>query len=265
MRSLPAHSDPVSGVDVVRDGTLIASCASDGLIRIWDTGTGQCLRTLVHEDNPPVSAVRFSPNGKYVLAWTHDDCVRLWDYVAGKCVKTYQGHVNKKYSLCGGFGIYGGHQARPNTTHGANDNEKHRNSLHPAAACAISGSEDGMIICWDVVSKQVLQHFRGHDGVVLGVDTYYNADKRLMVSCGLDRTVKVWEACFDENTDKKRDHVQVKEDMLHGVREHAYPTPARVDASLKNEGEPEQTFNKVDGVRRDSSVKMEDVDSWEGT
>ena len=32
MRSLPAHSDPVGGVDFIRDGTLIASCAGDGLM-----------------------------------------------------------------------------------------------------------------------------------------------------------------------------------------------------------------------------------------
>jgi COMPASS component SWD3 len=34
MRSLPAHSDPVSGVDFIRDGTLIASCSSDGLMLV---------------------------------------------------------------------------------------------------------------------------------------------------------------------------------------------------------------------------------------
>lgn len=32
MRKLPAHSDPVSGVDFVHDGTLIVSCSSDGLM-----------------------------------------------------------------------------------------------------------------------------------------------------------------------------------------------------------------------------------------
>ena len=32
MRSLPAHSDPVGGVDFVRDGTLIVSCGGDGLM-----------------------------------------------------------------------------------------------------------------------------------------------------------------------------------------------------------------------------------------
>lgn len=179
MRSLPAHSDPVAGIDVVHDGTLIVSCALDGLIRIWDTMTGQCLRTLVHEDNPPVTAVRFSPNGKFVLAWTLDDCVRLWNYVEGRCIKTYQGHVNRKYSLAGGFGVYGAPGAKPE-------------------AFAVSGSEDGALLCWDVVSKKILQRIEAHSDVVLGVDTCSVGGKRFMVSCSLDRTVKIWEEVPEE-------------------------------------------------------------------
>jgi COMPASS component SWD3 len=34
MRSLPAHSDPVGAVDFVRDGTLVVSCATDGLMYV---------------------------------------------------------------------------------------------------------------------------------------------------------------------------------------------------------------------------------------
>ena len=40
--------------------------------RIWDTASGQCLKTLIEDDNPPVSFVKFSPNGKYILAATLD-------------------------------------------------------------------------------------------------------------------------------------------------------------------------------------------------
>lgn len=172
LKTLPAHSDPVGGVDFVRDGTLIVSCAGDGLIRIWDTSTGQCLRTLVHEDNAPVTAVRFSPNGKFVLAWTLDACVRLWNYVEGRCVKTYQGHSNCKYSLSGGFGTYGG-----------------EDDSTPKKAFVVSGSEDGRLLCWDVVNKEILTDLEGHAGPVLGVDT---RDDGLIVSCGIDRTVRIW-------------------------------------------------------------------------
>lgn len=177
MHSLPAHSDPVSAVDFVRDGTLIVSCSHDGLIRVWDTSTGQCLRTLVHEDNAPVGSVRFSPNGKYILAHTLDSCIRLWDYAngKGKCVKTYQGHTNAKYSLCGAFGTYG-ERTVPAETY----------------AFIATGSEDGEVVLWDVSTKNVLQRLSGHDDVVLAVDTH--PKEELLATTGLDRTVRIWKA-----------------------------------------------------------------------
>ena len=135
--------------------------------RVWDTATGQCLRTLVHEDNAPVTTVRFSPNGRYILAFTLDSCIRLWDYVAGTCKKTYQGHVNKKYSLGGAFGIGG------------------------TEGFIASGSENGEIIFWDVKTKNIVQRVAGHEGVVLWVDTSPGPSGTL-VSGGIDGTVRIW-------------------------------------------------------------------------
>ncbi|KAK3114769.1 WD domain protein [Teratosphaeriaceae sp. CCFEE 6253] len=178
MRSLPAHSDPVSGVDFVRDGTLIASCSSDGLIRIWDTSTMQCLKTLVHEDNASVTSVRFSPNGKYVLACTLDSCLRLWNYVDGRCIKTYQGHKNDKYSVNAAFGSY---SAEAEVDEEEQEQEKW--------AFVICGSEDGRAVLWDVSSKEVLQELKGHEGVVLGVDV---SPDDTIATCGLDKTIRIW-------------------------------------------------------------------------
>ena len=87
----------------------------------------------------------------------------------GRCVKTYQGHKNEKFSLSGAFGVYGGGDL----------------------AFVVSGNEDGDIIVWDVVSKNILQRLNGHDNVVLGVDTFSGQD--LLVSGGIDHTVRVWE------------------------------------------------------------------------
>ncbi|KAJ5545115.1 hypothetical protein N7461_007419 [Penicillium sp. DV-2018c] len=189
MRSLPAHSDPVAGIDVVHDGTLIVSCALDGLIRIWDTHSGQCLRTLVMEDNPPATCVKFSPNGKYVLAWTLDGCIRMWSYVESRVVKTFQGHVNKKFSLSGCFGTYGPRDV----------------NYQPPLCFAVSGSEDGSILFWDIVSKQILQRLEGHSDPVLCVHTGTLNGKRLLVSCGLDKTVRLWEEASEDGSGSNED------------------------------------------------------------
>lgn len=181
MRSLPAHSDPVSGVDFVRDGTLAASCSSDGLIRIWDTGTGQCLKTLVHEDNAPVTSVKFSPNGRYVLAATLDSSLRLWNYVEGRCVKTYQGHKNEKFSIGVCFGMYGA-SAQEEGADEANEQQQ-----WAFAAC---GSEDGSAVLWDVNSKEILQRLQHHEGAVLAVDVC--AQDGAIATCGKDNTIKIY-------------------------------------------------------------------------
>ena len=41
LKTLPAHSDPVSAVHFNRDGSLIVSSSYDGLCRIWDTASGE--------------------------------------------------------------------------------------------------------------------------------------------------------------------------------------------------------------------------------
>ena len=183
MRSLPAHSDPVGGVDFSADGTLVVSCSSDGLIRVWDTASGQCLRTFFHEDTPPVVSVRFSPNGRFIATWMLDSSVRMWNYVEGRCVKTYKGHVNTKYSLQGAIGTYGGLGAEDADGQGEGEGIGDK-------AMVASGSEDGAIVLWDVNSKAVLQRLEGHEGPVMGVDVDGKGTK--IVSCGMDKTIRLW-------------------------------------------------------------------------
>ena len=91
-------------------------------------------------------------------------------------MKTYQGHINQKYSIGGAFGVYGGGDQ----------------------AFIVSGSEDGNIALWDVPSKNILQRLEGHEGVVLGLDTLSGKD--LLVSGGLDRTVRIWHAEEEEES-----------------------------------------------------------------
>lgn len=202
MRSLPAHSDPVSGIDFCCDGTLVVSCSTDGLIRIWDTGTGQCLRTLLllNEDNPAVANVCFSPNGRYVLAFNLDSCIRMWDYVAQPSIvkKTYQGHTNKQFSIGGCFGVL----ARRDTGKEGDSDEKKKESkaCRPFVAAA---SEDGDVVLWDVGTKTIVQRLRGahRSGVCFWVDVC----GATMVSCGQDGWINVYRHDYEEKKDEKED------------------------------------------------------------
>ncbi|KAI3539814.1 WD domain-containing protein [Colletotrichum abscissum] len=193
MRSLPAHSDPVSGIDFSCDGTLVVSCSTDGLMdplltpnnsRIWDTYTGQCLRTLVHEDNPAVTSVCFAPNGRFVLAFNLDNSIRLWDYVAGSVKKTYQGHANNRFAIGGCFGIVPGE-----------------------GAFIASASEDGEIVLWDVVTKEVVQRIPAHKkdssshrggGKGGNVCFWVDVHGDVMVSAGQDGRIRIFKRLLGE-------------------------------------------------------------------
>ena len=186
--------------------------------RIWDTATGQCLRTLVHEDNPSASSVCFSPNGRFVLASYTDSCVRLWDFINMPCAvkKTYQGHVNEGYSVGGCFGIV--RRRRPRVAHKPAQNghvghvgqldgdgeEQAVNRDGPARdeqdeeeeyddegiPFVASASEDGDVVMWDVRTKEVVQRIpRAHDGVCFWVDVH--SASGTMVTCGYDKRIVV--------------------------------------------------------------------------
>ncbi|KAH8814926.1 prolyl oligopeptidase-like protein [Xylogone sp. PMI_703] len=220
MRSLPAHSDPVGAVDFIRDGTLVCSCSTDGLIRVWDTATGQCLRTLVHEDNPPVTTVRFSPNGKYILAFTLDSCVRLWDYISGTCKKTYQGHKNVKYALGGTFGYI--------TSSQRGESE----------AFIVSGSEDGDIVFWDVRTKEIIQRVSGHQGVVCWVDTSPGPGGTV-VSGGLDGTVRVWVDITEEDQQENiPESIGLATQRNHSENEDEEVDTEMADVKIEDDNEP---------------------------
>ncbi|KAI8848328.1 WD domain protein [Chytridium lagenaria] len=167
IRTLPAHSDPVCSVCFNRDGTLIVSCSYDGLIRIWDTSTGQCLKTLIDDDNPPVSFVKFSPNGKYILASTLDNTLRLWSYSTAKCLKTYVGH--RKFKIL-----------------------RFRKLFGDGWQWIVSGSEDNRYTFGIFKRRKLFKNWMGHKDVVLTVACHPVMNMIASGAIDNDVTVKIW-------------------------------------------------------------------------
>ncbi|KHN03803.1 WD repeat-containing protein 5 [Glycine soja] len=167
---------PVTSVHYNRDGTLIISASHDGSCKIWDTETGNLLKTLIEDKAPAVSFAKFSPNGKFILAATLNDTLvseavkgrraKLWNYGSGKCLKIYSGHVNRVYCITSTFSVTNGKYI-------------------------VSGSEDHCVYIWDLQQKLV-QKLEGHTDTVISVTCHPTENKIASAGLAGDRTVRVW-------------------------------------------------------------------------
>lgn len=150
-RTIAAHSEGVTSVDFSSDGSMIASCAYDGLMcvsadrRLWDTSEGHCLRTLQHTDMAPVSFVQFSPSSMQLLTASLDSAVRLWDLPNARVLRTYVGHANEKYPLTAAFVV------------------------RDDRVLIASGSEDRQVHLWDMQTSAPFARLAGHRDVVIVV------------------------------------------------------------------------------------------------
>ena len=91
-RALKGHTDLVRAVALSRDGQCIVSVGDDKSVRVWNTSTGQLLRTL-QGHSEPVYAVAVSRDGQRIVSGSADRTVRIWSADTGQLLLTLQGHA----------------------------------------------------------------------------------------------------------------------------------------------------------------------------
>jgi len=160
---LVGHGKPVNDAAWSPDGEMIASCADDFTLRIWDTRTGAELHRL---SVPKVSdegdlCVAFSPDGRILASGGPDGPIRSWDPQSGRQRQDLTGHA--KGVCCIAF---------------LDDSR------------LVSGSRDGTIRVWDVRQSEQLHSLDAHDSGVLALTVSRNAG--LLASSGMDGAVRIW-------------------------------------------------------------------------
>jgi WD40 repeat protein len=79
VRILEGHKDTVGSVSFPPDGSLPASAAADGTIRIWGASTGgELVEFEGNGDSVFVFTISFSPDGRFRASGSSDKMVRLW-------------------------------------------------------------------------------------------------------------------------------------------------------------------------------------------
>ncbi|GLI58954.1 hypothetical protein VaNZ11_000672 [Volvox africanus] len=168
------HTDIVSSVCWMPDGSLIASASTDLSIRLWDPTTGrQAGRALVAHKSP-VTCVCFSPDGKLLASGSHDKLILLWDMAAcreggigpamnAKPMGELAGHVDKV--LCVNFS--------------------------PDGKLLVSASADGSMRLWSMEERRTRGLLLGHASNV--VAAAFAPGGHLVASAASDNTVRLWD------------------------------------------------------------------------
>ena len=86
---LQGHDDSIWSIAFNADGTKIVTGSSDRTVKVWDSDTGQCLKTLFGH-NRPVLSVAFSADGNTIASCGGHSIIKLWNVETGECFQTIQ-------------------------------------------------------------------------------------------------------------------------------------------------------------------------------
>ena len=88
VRTLTGHEMQIAAVAYAPDGKRVASLSLDNTVRVWDTATGQALRTLRLGGKPSggtdFRGLAYSADGKRLAAAAETETVKVWDAATGQ-------------------------------------------------------------------------------------------------------------------------------------------------------------------------------------
>jgi WD40 repeat protein len=173
---LCGHTNCVKSIAFSPNGKIIASGSMDSAIKLWDTNTGICLKTLLGH-TASINSITFHPRGKILASSSSDHSVKVWDISTGECLKTLQGHVNWVQSV----------------------------AFSPDGQTLASGSQDHAAKLWDINTGECIYTFQGYANWLKSV--VFNPDGKLIASGGQDNIVRLWDVSTIKCTNILHGHV----------------------------------------------------------
>ncbi|MCA9118123.1 MAG: WD40 repeat domain-containing protein, partial [Planctomycetaceae bacterium] len=96
LRTVKAHQGFVRGVALSPDGTLVATCGNDLVVRIWSAETGELLHELTgHERH--IYNLAFSPDGSALVSGDLTGVLKHWETGSWREVRELDAKVLSKY------------------------------------------------------------------------------------------------------------------------------------------------------------------------
>lgn len=216
------YNAPVRTVEFSSDNKMLAGGSDDGIIQVWDSGTGDVIHKFVGH-TASVQELQFSPDRVKLVSVSLDRTAILWSLVGegGQIHPPIQHDSNVytvKFSPDGNTFATGSEDKLIRiwdtiTVNNINSLEGHKDVVtdidySPDNSSLISGSSDGVVYLWDITGKRTRHKIPGHIGGIKAL--VYNTDNRIR-ACGkgLDGKLRIWDAGTGSELSILRDHIQL--------------------------------------------------------
>ncbi|ETO22958.1 hypothetical protein RFI_14228 [Reticulomyxa filosa] len=187
VRRLNGHNHIVSAVDISADGLHALSSSWDGTIRLWNLQSGDC-RHIFQGHKRDVLSCAFSVDNRQIVSGSMDKSVRVWNMLSFFFFKKDKKEILKKFfKKKRNFFL--------NATSRREEKKKlcfalfYLNVVRKGDSKSLGGSQE----------QRSLEGNEGHRDWVSCVQFSPNAEERVVVSCGRDKIVKVWDLKDDRS------------------------------------------------------------------
>jgi WD40 repeat protein len=92
------HGGRVTSLATAADGSILASCGTDGQVRIWDTKTGEGVKRFSGAGEQ-LHCIALSRDGHWVAAGGQTGMLYYWQVTTGREVRRWQGGMNMVQSI----------------------------------------------------------------------------------------------------------------------------------------------------------------------
>uniref|UniRef100_A0A672ZEV3 WD40 repeat domain 95 n=1 Tax=Sphaeramia orbicularis TaxID=375764 RepID=A0A672ZEV3_9TELE len=201
-----SHNEPVMCCGYSEEFRQVVSCTQGSVVRVWEFDSGR--QVFEFGGTPDLSAITcmtFDPKGRRLITGSRDGCLKIWNFNSGQCLKTLKKdgeyHEVCDYVVCFYILLCGcvlqdipedlHHVQRPQPSWQDDLKNGHKDDILCTAQCPPSllatGSYDGEIIVWNVVSGRIQCRF-----VSPPQDGHQNAE--VVLTSSTDCTVRLWSA-----------------------------------------------------------------------
>ena len=132
---LRGHTNWVLSVCMSQNHRWALSAGYDKCIRLWDTSTGRCVRSILQEGTY-AKTLALSSDSLWALSGDVDGRLRVWDLSTGVCVRVIEGHSDLPRER-----VLKGHVCEVNSV-----------CLSADDRWALSGSWDGTLRLWELAT-----------------------------------------------------------------------------------------------------------------